>query len=64
MLVNNPMSHNFQTIVRRTIDQLYLVCRPRAPSQNVHQACGLVFLLRLFLKHNVQLHIEYLESER
>ena len=51
---NNADSGNFQALIRRVIDILYLVCRPKAPAAHVHQASSLVFLLRLFLKHMIE----------
>ena len=54
MVRNNPTSGNFQALCRRLIDLIYRVCRPKAPAAHVSQACGLTFLLRLFLKHMIE----------
>ncbi len=54
MVRNNGRSGNFQTLILRVVDQCELACRPRASVVHLQQACGCVFLLRLFLKHMIE----------
>ena len=54
MVRNNPVSGNLQTLIRRSVDLLYLACKPKAQTAHLRQSCGCVFLLRHFLKHMIE----------
>ena len=54
MVRNNTTSGNFRTLLRRTVDVLRQAQKPKAATAVLRQACGCVFLLRLYLKHMIE----------
>ena len=51
---NNLQSGNFQSLVLKTIELLERAVDPHAGAAQLHQCCGAVFLVRLFLKHMLE----------
>jgi hypothetical protein len=51
---NNGRSGNFRSLVLTMVDRLARATSPTSSAASVQQACGSVFLVRVFLKHMLE----------